>query len=156
MKAFKTALLVAVAGTLACATPLIAKDYPNGGVTGAEVAADLKGVDQTATVGKDSTGDPMIDAAFKVGDTSIDYKIFFYGCKEGRCSSLQYHVAFSGDVSKIPEWNKSHRFARAYATDKTIHLEYDVDLEKGANSIAVQNSAQRFVAVIVQGVQFLG
>lgn len=156
MKAFKTALMVAVAGSLAFASPLIAKDYPDGGVTGAEVAADLKGIDQTASVGKDSAGDPLVDAAFKVGETSIDYKIFFYGCKDGRCTSIQYHVAFSGDTSKIPEWNKSHRFARAYATDKTIHLEYDVDVEKGANSTAIQNSAQRFIAVMVQGVQFLG
>ncbi|ESQ88950.1 hypothetical protein ABAC460_14305 [Asticcacaulis sp. AC460] len=153
----KTVLFTAVAASFALATPLLAKDYPNGGVTGAEVAADLKGIDQTADVGKDSAGDPLVTAAFKVGDTSIDYKIFFYGCKEGRCTSIQYHVAFDGDVSKVAEWNKSNRFARAYVTDKsTIHLEYDVDVEKGANTAAIQNSAQRFIAVMVQGVKVLG
>jgi hypothetical protein len=148
---------ITVAASFAFATPLLAKDYPNGGVTGAEVAADLKAIDQKAEVGKDGSGDPLVSAAFKVGDSEIDYKIFFYGCKEGRCSSIQYHVAFDGDPSKLAEWNKGNRFARAYVgKEKTIHLEYDVDVEKGANSTAIQNSAQRFIAVMVQGVKVLG
>lgn len=138
------------------ATPVLANNYTNGGVTGDEIAADLRAMGQTATVGKDSSGDPKIDAAFKVDKTSIDYQIYFYGCKTGRCTAIQYHVAFDGDIKKVADWNKSYRFARAYATDATtIHLEYDVDLEKGANTDAVQNSAERFKAVMVQGVTFL-
>lgn len=138
------------------ATPLLAKDYTKGGVTGDEVASDLRAIGQTATVGKDSTGDPKIDAAFAVDKTDINYQIYFYGCKQGRCTTIQYHVAFDGDVKKIDAWNKGYRFARAYASDATtIHLEYDVDVEKGANSLAVQNSAERFKAVMVQGVTFL-
>ena len=140
----------------ACATPLAATDYIHGGVTGDEVAADLRAMGQTAVVGTDSTGDPKIDASFVVDKTDIDYQIYFYGCTKGRCTAIQYHVAFDGDVKKIDAWNKSYRFARAYASDATtIHLEYDVDLEKGANSEAVQNSAERFKAVMVQGVTFL-
>ena len=138
MKLFKTVVLAAVASSFVV-TPLLAKDYTAGGVTGAEIAADLKGIDQTATVGKDSTGDPKVDATFKVGDTSIGYQIYFYGCKDGRCTSIQYHVSFDGDPSKITEWNKAHRFARAYVGEaKTIHLEYDVDVEKGANTVAIE------------------
>ncbi len=145
-----------VALAIACAAPATSATYRHGGVTGNDVAADLRAMGQTATVGADSTGDPKIDAAFSVDKTNIDYQIYFYGCTKGRCTAIQYHVAFDGDVTKIDAWNKSYRFARAYASDATtIHLEYDVDLEKGANSDAVKNSAERFKAVMVQGVTFL-
>lgn len=138
------------------ATPLMAANYTQGGVTGQEIANDLKAIGQTATVTKDSGGDPKIDASFAIDKTEIGYQIYFYGCKTGRCTTIQYHVAFDGDIKKVDDWNKTYRFARAYATDKTtIHLEYDVDVEKGANSEAVQNSAERFKAVMVQGVTFL-
>lgn len=162
MKTFTKTLVTAattltVAGLIFTAPAAMAKDYPDGGVTGDEVAADLKALGQKATVGKDSTGDPMVDASFAIGTTDIDYKIFFFGCNKGpRCTSVQYHVAFDGDIKKVVEWNKSYRFARAYSTDATtIHLEYDVDLEKGANTKAVQNTAERWKAIMVQGVTFL-
>ena len=152
MKGFvATGLIIAM-----IATPVAAKTYARGGVTGDEIAADLRAMGQKATVGTDSTGDPKIDAAFEVDTTDIDYQIYFFGCKKARCTAIQFHVAFDGDITKIADWNKNYRFARAYATDATtIHLEYDVDLEKGANSEAVQNAAERFKAVMVQGVTFL-
>ena len=153
----KTSLLLAVAIGLTGATPLLAKDYTSGGVTGEEIAGDLKAIGHKATVGKDSSGDPKVSASFAVGDTDINYQVYFFGCKAGRCNAIQYHVAFDGDVSKVAEWNKTRRFARAYASDATtIHLEYDVDVEKGANTIAIENSAERFKGVVVQGVTFLG
>jgi hypothetical protein len=153
----KTSLLLAAAIGLTFATPLLAKDYNDGGVTGDEIANDLKSIGHKVSVGKDSTGDPKVMASFAVGDTDINYQVYFFGCKSDRCNAIQYHVAFDGDVSKVDEWNKTRRFARAYASDATtIHLEYDVDVEKGANTVAIQNSAERFKAVVVQGVTFLG
>ena len=153
----KTSLLLAVAIGLTFATPLLAKDYNNGGVTGDEIANDLQSIGHKVSVGKDSTGDPKVSASFAVGDTDINYQVYFFGCKSDRCNAIQYHVAFDGDISKVGEWNKTRRFARAYASDATtIHLEYDVDVEKGANTVAIQNSAERFKAVVVQGVTFLG
>ncbi|HTM80129.1 MAG TPA: YbjN domain-containing protein [Asticcacaulis sp.] len=153
----KTSLLLAAAIGLTFATPLLAKDYNNGGVTGDEIANDLKSIGHKVSVGKDSTGDPKVMASFAVGDTDINYQVYFFGCKSDRCNAIQYHVAFDGDISKVDEWNKTRRFARAYASDATtIHLEYDVDVEKGANTVAIQNSAERFKAVVVQGVTFLG
>jgi len=153
----KTAFLLATTIGLVCATPLLAKDYNNGGVTGDEIANDLKAMGHKASVGKDSTGDPKIMASFPVGDTDIKYQVYFFGCKSDRCNAIQYHAAFDGDISKVAEWNKTRRFARAYSSDATtIHLEYDVDVEKGANTAAIQNTAERFKAVIVQGITFMG
>ena len=162
MKTFtQTAIAAAVSLTAAgliFAAPVIAKDYTAGGVTGEEIAADLKAMGHKATVTKDSTGDPKVDASFAIGEegkkTDINYQIYFFGCNKGpRCTSIQYHVAFDGDIKKVPEWNKGYRFARAYSTDATtIHLEYDVDVEKGANTAAIQNSAERWKAIMIQGV----
>lgn len=152
MRALLLSILLALMGV----APALAADYPDGGVTGTEVAADLRAIEQMATLSEDSTGDPMIEASFKVGDSVIGYRIFFFNCTDGRCTSIQYHVAFDGHPDKVAEWNAGHRFARAYAHDDVIHLEYDLDVEEGANSAAIQNSARRFIAVLIDGVTFLG
>ncbi|MDF8333371.1 YbjN domain-containing protein [Novosphingobium cyanobacteriorum] len=145
---------------LACALvaqPALAKAYPDGGVTGEEVAADLIAAGNTATVSKDSGGDPLIKTAFKFGTAEVNYYILFYGCKTGRCSSLQFVVSFDGDTSKVAEYNANKRFARAANPEgKTIRVTYDVDVERGANSEAIANCATRFSAIILDAVKTLG
>lgn len=156
MKKLALALLPAVVlATLA--QPALAKDYPDGGVTGDEVLTDLTATGDTGTLTKDSTGDPMIKAAFKVGDTAINYLVLFYGCKQGRCTSLQFAVSFDGDTSKITAYNNDKRFGRAAILEgKTIRVTYDVDVEKGANSAAIQNCVNRFAAVVIDAVRTIG
>jgi hypothetical protein len=160
ISAFKTSLtIVAATAALGLATPSFATDYPDGGVTGQDVANELIAAGQKAKVSTSSSGNPMIDATFTLNKTDIDYRIFFYGCNTDavkRCTSIQYHVAFDGKPDKVAGWNKDNRFARAYSDGNTIHLEYDVDLEKGANSKAVQNSASRWIAVMILGVTYAG
>jgi len=151
----KTAALALV--LLASASGAYATDYPDGGVAGSDIASDLKAMGQTATVDKDNTGDPMIKASFKAGESDINYRIFFFGCKNGRCTSIQFFESFDGDQSKLVEWNSHHRFARAYGDGaKGIRIEYDVDLERGANTAAVQNAVVRFQATLIEAVRTLG
>jgi hypothetical protein len=156
----KTSLTVAAAAAaLAFAAPSFATDYPDGGVTANDVANELIAAGQKAKVSTSSSGNPMIDATFTLNKTDIDYRIFFYGCNSDavkRCTSIQYHVAFDGKPDKVSGWNKDNRFARAYAEGNTVHLEYDVDLEKGANSKAIQNTASRWIAVMILGVTYAG
>ena len=134
-----------------------ATDYPDGGVKGADIASDIKAMGQTADLKKDNTGDPMVQASFKIGDTDIGYTVFFYGCKNDRCTSIQFFDSFDGDPSKLVEWNSQHRFARAYnPSAKEIRIEYDVDVESGANTAAIQNAVRRFQAVLVDAVKTLG
>ncbi len=153
---FKAPLCAAAIGGLLICTPAFAHDYPDGGITANEFASELVAIGQKAKISKGSDGDPVIDATFTIGTTDIDYRIFFYGCKQDRCSSVQYHVAFDGKPDKAISWNKENRFARAYASGTTVHLEYDVDLEKGANSAAIQNTASRWIALMVSGVSYAG
>lgn len=148
---------LALSGLLAIAPAAHATNYPDGGVKGAEIAADLRAMGQNAVLSEDSTGDPMIRASFALGDTEINYTIYFYGCKNDRCTSIQFFDSFDGDPSKITDWNTNHRFARAYNdSGKDIRIEYDVDVESGCNTAAVQNAVRRFQAVLVDAVSSMG
>lgn len=48
------------------------------------------------------------------------------------------------------------RFARASFDDDRVNIDYDVDLELGANSEAVANTAERFEGVPIEAIQFMG
>src|SRR5690606_22321576 len=113
MKSFVTSLFI-TAALLAPATAAFAKDYPDGGVTAEEVAADVRKGGFTAEVTNTSAGSPLIKASFKAGDTDIPFQIYFYGCEGQRCTSIQYHVSFDGKHTEVAKWNAEKRFARAY------------------------------------------
>ena len=151
-------LTLAASGLLLMMTTAAhATNYPDGGVKGSDIAADLRAMGQNAVLSEDSSGDPMIRASFALSDTEINYTIFFYGCKNDRCTSIQFFDSFDGDTKKIDEWNSDHRFARAYNdSGKDIRVEYDVDVESGCNTAAVQNAVRRFQAVLVDAVTFMG
>jgi hypothetical protein len=133
-----------------------ATDYPNGGVTGAQIAADLQSAGLKATATKDPTGDPMVEVKIPLKDVELPYTIYFFDCKDGRCGTIEFSASFKGKVDKIPQWNKDYRYARAYANGQSVHVEYDVDVERGANSEMVRNSAERFSAVLIESIKFLG
>lgn len=155
MKNLITPLFIAAA-LIAPATTAFAKDYPDGGVSAEEVAADVRKSGFKAEVTKTSAGSPLIQASFKAGDTDIPFQIYFYGCEAQRCTSIQYHVSFDGKHNDVAKWNAEKRFARAY-TDKsnTIHIEYDLDVEKGANSKSIQGSVELFKNIVIASVQML-
>ena len=131
------------------------KAYPDGGLTAIEVAAELKTAGHKVKISKDTTGDPLIEASFQAGKEDVPYKVYFYSCKKGRCGSIQYYVALEGAPEKAQKWNEENRFARAYTSGRLVRFEYDVDLEEGATSKAVKNSAERWKAIMVAAVSYL-
>ena len=131
------------------------KAYPDGGLTATEVAAELKTAGHKVKISKDTTGDPLIEASFQAGKEDVPYKVFFFSCKKGRCGSIQYYVALEGSPEKAQKWNEENRFARAYTSGRLVRFEYDVDLEEGATSKAVKNSAERWKAIMVAAVSYL-
>ena len=131
------------------------KAYPDGGLTATEVAAELKTAGHKVKISKDTTGDPLIEASFQAGKEDVPYKVFFFSCKKGRCGSIQYYVALEGSPEKAQKWNEENRFARAYTSGRLVRFEYDVDLEEGATSKAVKNSAERWKAIMVAADSYL-
>ena len=128
--------------------------FPDGGVTPTELIAEIKKAGHKAKLMGEKSAEPVIEASFTAGDDDVPYRIFFFGCKKGRCASLQYFVSFDGPTSRVAKWNEDHRFARAYSANKRINLEYDVDVEEGTSGKALQNSAKRWKTILVSAATF--
>jgi hypothetical protein len=144
-------------GVAAIAAPALAKPYPAGGVTAAEVAAVLKEKGLPAEVTKDDVGDPLIKSS---GD-NINWRIYFYGCKDGRCASIQFSAGFDLmdgiTYAKINEWNYAKRFSRG-ALDEEMdpYVRYDVDAESGFSSESLTLAVETWQLVLPAFADFVG
>lgn len=145
--------LLAALGTIGVtilAAPAFGGPLPDGGVTAGEVRAALQAKGFKAEVTKDSEGDPLIRSA---ADGS-NFSIYFYDCdKSGRCVAIQFSAGF--DLTKgttlevVNTWNKDRRFGKAYLDDeRDPYLEYDIDLEHGATTEALENVVDVWESVL--------
>lgn len=83
----------------------------------------------SATLEKDSAGDPMISGRLQ----GVKYSVWFYGCKEAKnCRSIQLSTGYTDDFSieKANEWNTKFRWIKAYAGDGS-NFKMDVDFYGG-------------------------
>jgi putative sensory transduction regulator len=84
--------------------------------------------------------------AIRYYDTS--FSIYFYGCNNGTgCTSIQYFSGYrtegSVSASRLNEWNRDKRYARAYLSDSgAARIEYDVYL--GADGMSQADFDQSF------------
>lgn len=125
-KSFAAAALVlsALAPSTATAGMIAAKNP-------ASVSALLKSKGYRAQIEKDDSGTRIRSA-----DSGRNFTIFFMSCddKEQNCTTIQFYAGFSDlkniELSKINEWNKTRRFARAYIDNEGDPvIEMDVDLD---------------------------
>ncbi len=75
------------------------------------VVAALQEAGLQAKLGKDGTGDPMIESAA----AGYNFTVFFYGCSANRnCDSMQFRVNFKADptntFAQANRWNSAKRF----------------------------------------------
>jgi hypothetical protein len=85
-----------------------------------------------ASMGQDNGGDPKISS--RVSDTK--FKVYFFGCNDQNlnCTSIQFGAGYDltngMNASKINEWNRGKRFAKAYIDDEgDPFLEMDINLD---------------------------
>jgi hypothetical protein len=104
-----------------------------------QIAATMTNAGYKAELTKDPTGDPAI----KSEAAGNPFWVLFYNCTDHRnCSTIEFHIAYATKtkppLTLINEWNRSHRFARAYTDDVADPvLQMDVDLDKGGISTAL-------------------
>ncbi len=154
MKAILTAgVALAIA---AIAAPAVAAPYAAGGVTPKEAAAALKAEGLPAEIVKD--GDTT---SIKSSSGGINWRIYFYGCKNDRCSSIQFSAGFDLDdgltLKKANEWNYTKRFARA-ALDEEMdpYVRYDIDTESGFTTEAMTLSIQTWQLIVPTFAEYIG
>lgn len=146
------AALAMATATPAHAEPVSAKDP-------AKIATLLRDKGYKAEVIKGSDGGVYIRSA----DSGVPVTIFFMNCESDKtgCTTIQFYTGFN-DVKNVPlarinEWNKTHRFARAYVDDDGDPvIEMDVDMD--FNGIARENfyaNLEIFIASIPKFREFL-
>jgi hypothetical protein len=146
----KAVIVLGIVASMAHGTSALAGPLPDGGVTVDEVAAALQAKGFKAEISKDSGGDPLIRSA---ADGS-NFSIYFYSCdKAERCVAIQFSAGF--DLAKgttlevVNSWNKDRRFGKAYLdADKDPYLEYDIDVEHGATTEALENVVDVWESVL--------
>lgn len=110
-----------------CAADMVCASAPQ------TVFAALARKGQEPVMGKDDTGDPMIDGKA----AGYNFTIFFYGCKDaGGCNSLQFVATFKAESTHTPElanrWNVKKRFSQmSIEPDKRLNFRYDVNMLGG-------------------------
>ncbi|HTC09521.1 MAG TPA: YbjN domain-containing protein [Acetobacteraceae bacterium] len=145
-------LMLCLATASACATPL-----PDGGVTAQEVADVLQHAGYKAEITQDKYGDPLIKSA----SSGVNFSVYFYTCKNSpRCTSIQFYAGFQKPgiaLERVAEWNRTTRFGKVYLDqDGDPRIEMDMDVEHGANTEALQNDLDRWVAVLAAFVKYIG
>lgn len=156
MKKFLIAGLALGALALTSA-PAMAKPLPAGGVTAQEVAEVLRAKGLKADISTDDMGDPMIKSA----SGGVNWIVYFYTCKNGRCLSIQFSAGFDMDkgitYAKANEWNYTKRFGRAALDDEMDpYIRYDLDAEKGASTESLELAVETFQMVLPVFTDFIG
>ena len=135
---------------------LIAVIAAMGAPTAEEIAQVLRDKGYRAEITVDGVGDPMVRSAAD----GANFGVYFYGCANGRCSSLQFAVGFDGDPlthETINRWNAEHRFGRAYLDGEMDPImEMDVDVERGASTELIEEAVATWALLVPEFKSFIG
>lgn len=142
-------IVAVVFAVLGMSGATLASSLPLGGVTPEQVVAVLKAKQLPAELGKDKVGDPKI--ATKVDD--VEYYIYFYDCKAGRCEAIQLVAGFDLErgltFEQANKWNAGYRFGRMYLDEeKDPYLNMDINLAKGGSTELIDDNLDMWVAVL--------
>ena len=130
------AIACAVVGGILLATAPSAQAETVSAMTPASVVTALKAQGYVATLGQDSSGDPLVTA--DIGG----WQVVFYDCNEvthGSCQSLQFSSSFHPerpfDAEKAVAFVNANRFgAVSVAADKSVTVSWDVITGSGIDT----------------------
>ena len=124
-------IAAALALALATATTVQAKEIPSDGLTFDDVMAWLQEQGLEAKMAKDGAGN-------KYAQTSVGgarFGVYLFDCSNDKCGSTQFvaHWPQTAKMSstRMNDWNRTKRWARAYLDAKELWIEFDADLTPG-------------------------
>jgi hypothetical protein len=149
------AALSAAAVVLISATPVAARNLPDGGMTANELSGWLIGKGMPAQVKPDPTtpGDQIVSTSAD----GVNVDIYLYDCSGAgdarRCTSMQYASGWQAssnyNTDRINEWDRTHRYIRAYLTKgNSLYGEYDLDLSPGGTYEMLDDSLQNWRSTV--------
>lgn len=151
------AAAAAIAAVALSAAPAAALTYPVAGVSAQDVASVLRAKNLPVEITKDDAGDPMI----KSSSDDLNWRVYFYDCTAGRCTSIQFSAGFDLDkgmtYSKCNEWNYTKRFGRCALDDEMDpYARYDIDVGKGYTSESMAYALDTWLLVVPTFSKFIG
>ncbi len=104
-----------------------------------------------AALTTDNLGDPLIEG--RIGEK--DYRLFFYGCSEGRnCKTLMFAADWqSADLTHemMADWNREKRFGKAYLDeDGNATVEMSVNLHGGVTRLNLDDTIDWWRLVLAE------
>lgn len=156
MKPIAMVALGAAMALMVGAGPVLAKPLPNGGVTREEVAEWLKKKGYKADIEPNDDGEMMISST--IG--GVNYDLYFYGCKDQRCASIEYLAGWTpiDDVSleDVNAWNAKKRYVFGFRDDEmNIWAQYDVDIAPAGSWELMDESLLTWEQLIVSFKAFI-
>jgi hypothetical protein len=139
------------------ALPAAAATYSPKGVSAEEVGAVLKAKGLPVEITTDAGGDPMIRSSSE----GLNWLVYFYDCRNGRCTSIQFTAGFDLDdgltYAKANEWNFTKRFGRAALDDEMDpYVRYDIDTGKGYTSESMAYALETWLLIVPTFTDFIG
>ena len=107
----------------------------------------------SASIDKDSTGDPMVVGRLQ----GMKYVIYFYGCESGeKCKSIQFSAGYTDPFTadQANEWNKKFRWIKAYAGDGS-NFKMDVSFIGGITRSGLEQQFSTWDSLISDVKDFL-
>jgi len=148
-----SALLIAVATTVALALPAGATPINSAGLTRGEIATFLKSKGYPVTATKDANGLQILKATTPAG---VNFDVYFFDCDDaGRCPSLQFAAGWSMqnpvDRDKLNVWNREHRYMRAYVQDGgALYGEFDMIIAPGGSTEQLETDRELFNTLLAK------
>jgi hypothetical protein len=123
------AALLSAAPAFAASAPI-----PAAGITPNELAQLMRQHGWPAKITHDSDGNLIISS--RAADVNFD--MYFYQCRNGRCTDIQFAAGWSGArvaPDKVNQWNRTKRFLRTYwKPGNILWTEMDARISRGTTA----------------------
>ena len=110
-----------------------------------------------ASLEEQGNGDPRLAGSI----SGVPYQVFFLNCKaDAGCQDLNFYVGFRDikpTLDAINEWNRTHRFGRAYLdSELDAALDFDLNVDGGVSKANLESSFSLWASLLDEFSAYVG